>query len=418
MNHGRGKSPLPEAAARATQGMLGCARGNVTLIAAVGLLAVSSLTGAAVTVARMNSVALELRDRVDGLALSAAMAVRDGEGADAVGVRADQAFSELKGGLAGSGGAEVEIVSTAGAEVVATMSREVPVLLGELLGRGTLRVSRSARAVASAGEPVCLHILSRDEPDALSRRGSSALEARNCVAQVNSSSAEALDSRGAAGQIETLLTRVAGTGRRVGGFSPAPEFGVPVVADPYAQHLVWPDDSPCSSAGLRIRRSSHTLAPGVICGDLDLGAGADVTLSPGLHVLTGDLRMSAGARLSAVGVTLILVGDTSRLDIGSGSDARFSAPEDGPWKQIAVAVKPQSAEIASSIQGGSGVDLVGVLYLPSQKLHLTGGGRMAAPTDHLRMIVANRLDLNGNGRVWLNGAGSPTRAGGGVRLIE
>lgn len=381
-------------------------------------MGLATLTGAAVTVAEMNSVATEVADRTDGLALTAARALRDGQGSDELANHAVQALSQVKGGVGGSGNAEVEIISTSTGEVYATMSREVRVMLGGLLGMETVRVERSARAIASEGEPVCLHILSENQPEAFSRRGASTLEAANCVAQVNSGSREALDSRGAAGGVRTVRTRVHGSGQRVRGFTPVPEFETPVIPDPYARIVEWPDSPSCRFDAGRIRRLVVTFAPGVICGDLNLQRGADIVLSPGVHVFTGSLLMGAGASLRAEGATLVFVGENSRIDISSQSEARFVAPTEGPWKGIALAVKPQPVELTSSIQGGGGVDLTGVLYMPTQRLHLTGGGRLAEQTDHLRMLIVNRLQLNGNGRVWLNGTGSPTHVAGGVRLTE
>lgn len=403
---------------RKVRRLLGCADGNMALMAALGIFGVSAITGGAITLGEFSSVSRELRDRADALALSASLAVTEGGGEPAVSTQADLALAEVKRGVRGSGHAGVEIVSTETAEVVATLSRDVRLLFGGLLGMDSIRLERSARAIAGGGEPVCLHILSEDQPEAFSRRGASALEANSCIAQVNSSSRRALDSRGAAGGVTTLRTQVRAGSGTADGFSPAPEYGARAIVDPLASKLDWPSAASCSFSGLGITGSARTIAPGVICGDLDLQGGAEAVLSPGVHVITGSLKMGAGAKLKAEGAVLVFVGETSRIEISAQSEARLVAPADGPWKGIAVAVKPQASELASSIHGGGGIDLTGVLYLPSQRLHLTGGGRLAEPTEDLRMIVVNRLDLNGNGRVWLNGKGSPVRASGGVRLIE
>lgn len=393
-------------------------RGNVALMAALCLFGLSSIVGAAITFTQMTTVSSELQDRVDALALTSAVAVRDGAADDELASRADAAFAQVSSGVAGSGGATVSVVSPTSAEVEATMFRDVQVVLGGLFGMESVRVERSARAIALAGDPVCLHVLSSNQPAAFSRRGASTLEAANCVAQVNSVSDQALDSRGAGGGVNTLRTLVSGGGAAPRGFSPEPEFGAPSVADPYASRITWPSAGSCDSSGYRVKRSRLSIAPGVICGDLDLQTGAEVVLGAGVHVITGDLTMGAGASLVAEGATLVFVGETSRIDINSQSEARFVAPTQGPWDGIAVAVKPQPAEQVSSIQGGGDLELTGVLYMPSQQLHLTGGGALGEPTDDLRMIVVNRLDLSGNGRVWLNGARSPVTTASGVRLVE
>lgn len=395
-----------------------CTRGNIAMMATLCLFGLSSIIGAAVTVTQMTAVSSELQDRVDALALSSALGVRGGATSDELAAKANAAFAELNSGVEGSGSAAVSILSRSTAEVSATMSREVEVVLGGLFGMESVRIERTARAVALGGDPVCLHILSSDQPAAFSRRGASTLEASNCVAQVNSVSDQALDSRGAAGGVSALRTLVSGTGESATGFRPEPEFGAPPVADPYASKMDWPSAAPCDSSGRRVKRARLTIQPGVICGDLDLQTGAEVVLAPGVHVITGNLDMGAGAVLIAEDVTLVFVGETSRIDISSQSEARFVAPTEGPWEGIAVAVKPQPDEQVSSIQGGGGFDLTGVLYMPSQQLYLTGGGELGEPTDDLRMIVVNRLDLRGNGRVWLNSVGSPIKSTSGVRLAQ
>lgn len=395
-----------------------CRRGNITVLTTLSLFGLASMAGAAVTVSQMTAVSTELQDRADSLALGATLAVHQGADEGTVADKAESTFNLLGGGVEGSGGAAVEIVSRSPAETTATIARDVNVLFGALVGMDTVRIERSAHAIATGGEPVCLHVLSASQPAAFSRRGAAALEAENCVAQVNSVSEEAVDSRGGAGGVTTLRTLVSGGGSRVSGFDPAPEYHAPPVRDPYASALDWPDDGPCDSAGYRVKRDRRIIEPGVICGDLQLETGAEVVLSPGVHVVTGDLTMRAGASLIAEDAVLVFIGETSRLDLDASAEARFAAPTQGQWAGIAVAIKPQPVEQTSSIHGGGSIDLTGVFYMPTQQLHLTGGGRLGEPTDELRMIVVNRLDLRGDGRLWLNGQGSPVSTAAGLRLVR
>jgi hypothetical protein len=142
-----------------------------------------------------------------------------------------------------------------------------------------------------------------------------------------------------------------------------------------------------------------------VCGNIDLNTGSRLNLAPGLYVVTGNLKMSAGAILSGLGgVTIVLTGAHSTIDIGSGSELRLSAPQTGPWKNIAIAIAPQTATKVSAINGGGVFDVDGAVYAPTQELNLTGGGSLATPTDKVRVFIASTFDLNGNGAIYLNGS--------------
>lgn len=388
-----------------------CTRGNIAVMFAVSALGLSAMVGGGVSVAQVNAAGGYLQDSADAGAINAAVAIRDGADPVALEALADTSIGWRAGRNV------VELVSQSPVTVTVTSSRDVRPVLGRLIGLDTVRVTRRATAVVGAGQPVCLLVLSENQPQALSRRGASSLEAPNCVAQVNSSSPEAVESRGG-GSIKMLQTLVAGSGTSLQGFSPAPALGAPTLADPYAG-ANWPVTGACTASDISVKKSVLSLAAGVHCGDIDLGSGAELILGPGIHVVTGSLTMRAGAKLIATqGSTLMFVGESSTFDIQAQSEVRITAPTTGQWAGVAIAVKPQATERSSEILGGGQIVLDGAVYLPTQLLYLTGGGSLAEPTEATRMFVVNRLELRGNGRVYLNADQSKAATGGGVRLVE
>jgi len=58
------------------------------------------------------------------------------------------------------------------------------------------------------------------------------------------------------------------------------------------------------------------------------------------------------------------------------------------------------------------------MYLPTQRLYLTGGGSLAERTEQTRMFVVHRIELLGNGALFLNGRDSLATTSGGVRLLQ
>lgn len=388
-----------------------CTRGNIAVMFGISSLVLSALVGGGISLAQVSAAGGHLQDSADAGAINAAVALRNGADPGALGSLAD-AGVDWRGGRS-----VVELLSETPVTVKVTASRDVRPVLGRLIGRDTVRVTRRATAVLTEGQPVCLLVLSTNQPQALSRRGASSLEAPNCVGQINSSSPEAIESRGS-GTIEMLQTLVTGSGTSLEGFSPAPALGAPALADPYAD-TDWPNPGACTPSDLSVKKAVLSLPAGLRCGDIDLGPGGELILGPGVHVITGSLTMRAGSRLIATqGSTLVFVGDTSTLDIQAQSEVRITAPSTGPWTGVSIAVKPQTTERTSEILGGGEVVLDGAVYLPTQLLYLTGGGSMAEPTEATRVFVVNRLELRGNGRVFLNAGKSKAATTGAVRLVE
>jgi hypothetical protein len=59
----------------------------------------------------------------------------------------------------------------------------------------------------------------------------------------------------------------------------------------------------------------------------------------------------------------------------------------------------------------------GIIYLPSQKLHLTGGGDLSV-AGLRRVFIARTLETAGNGKVFVNGSPDLLVDIAQVRLVE
>jgi hypothetical protein len=135
-------------------------------------------------------------------------------------------------------------------------------------------------------------------------------------------------------------------------------------------------------------------------------------------IQSGNLTIRSGGKLLApAGATIVLTGDASRIDLQAGGSADIRAPTAGAWRGIAVAVKPQSAQRTSDMIGGGSLLFDGIIYLPSQKLRLNGGGDLSV-AGLRRVFVARTLETAGNGRVFVNGSPDLLVETARVRLIE
>ena len=369
------------------------ARGSTSVLAAFALLGVAGVTVAAVEMSRTAAAETALQDLADSTALRTARAHSLEEQAAAA--LASEAEATVLSQMAQQNPGATDPT----ADVAFAEDRDaVTVRLSQKVGMfGT--VSAEATAVEEAPALVCLLVLEPEDAGAWSITGNATVTARDCAAQVNSASARALSGGGAA-RVEMLRTLVVGPGTPVRGFEPAPRYGQPVVADPYADKLPWPNPTTCNQTNLVLKKGATALQPGVYCGGLELGSHATADLAPGVYVLkNGPLKIASHAVLNAgSGVTFVMVGDGGFVESRAGASLRLKAPTTGPWAGFVVAQPAGGKERQSSVViGGGDVSVDGMFYLPSQRMMLSGGGAGA-----LGAMVVKTLDMRGNGRLKLS----------------
>src|SRR5207237_8431982 len=80
--------------------------------------------------------------------------------------------------------------------------------------------------------------------------------------------------------------------------------GMSLVSDPYAD-AHFPIPGACTHQNFKAK-DTITIDPGVYCDGINLNAGANVTMNPGIYYLDGgSLTVNGGATLSGDGVTLV-----------------------------------------------------------------------------------------------------------------
>jgi hypothetical protein len=294
----------------------------------------------------------------------------------------------------------VTIASRAPNKLIVAARDNVPVLFGEIVGISTLAVARSATAVGDPPRTLCLLLLEPLAAGALSFGGSSAVRAQDCVAQINSAASGAISASGGA-SAAIRETGVTGPESALRNFTPAPRWNRPAVSDPFAPQITWPSAAAaCTYQSVSVEGVGSRLRPGVYCGGLTLGSNSGATLEPGVHVIrTGGLSIGSNAVLDApAGVTIVLLDPLGTIDIRG--TARIQAPRAGSWRGMAIAVKPQPAERTSAV--GGEMRIQGALYLPSQRLEITGNGA-AVGRGTTSLIVARKLALSGTADLELEG---------------
>lgn len=383
-------------------------RGSLTPLFAIGAALLIALIGAAFTLNQMGRNGGNLQDAVDGAALNTAILLsRMPATTDGAASEYSSRYVRDNADVGSTPTVDTAVINRSPIQVQVAASARQSVLFGSILGTETAVVGRRAVAQVPLAEPLCMLVLAPSLTAALTSTGSARVQAPQCSGQVNSTASRAVQTGGGS-SLHLRRLRVSGPAGGSVSVSPTPEYQAPPFTDPLASRIVWPAPASCQRGAIDLSGASQSLTPAsdgalVICGGISLSNGAVLTLAPGVYILrTGDLRVRSNSALRGSNVTIVLLADDALIDFGSGGEVTLSAPTSGPWAYVALAVKPQSRERMASMDGGAGFDLDGIVYLPTQRLRLTGGGALERPTSGNRVFAAYRLELAGNGRIFLN----------------
>lgn len=288
-----------------------------------------------------------------------------------------------------------------------------------ILGRRSAEIKALAAAGAPPGPeaPCALCVLSPDADQALLADGNVTLSVAGGGVVVDS------DDGGAATTVGPAQVNVTspGTIRVVGGvqsdpgggFTPAPQTGGLPVADPLS-NLPRPDQ-----LGSRFVPPTFPVRP-----DVDLGSGNRATLqpgiyhsihaggmlsrltfTPGLYVITGEMRLDGRAVVAASGATLYFACSDYPLPCSGGSpgaaltvaeSASFAATGmidlTSPYNGLAIFYDRDNAE--DLVLGGGTLSVTGSVYALGSRLVLRGDTGGAALSS---MVVADSIAVSGSG---------------------
>lgn len=157
-----------------------------------------------------------------------------------------------------------------------------------------------------------------------------------------------------------------------------------------------------------------TLRPGVYWGGLTIsgtGNGANITFLPGTYIFAGGGANSGGfvysgsANLSGSGVTFFNTDDQSAASqakrpcggyslTGNGV-LNFTGPTSGTWKNM-LFWQADACTVTFNYGGGNNTT-AGVIYLPTAKLDVSGGGNLGAV-----QVIVDTLKYSGSAPVTIN----------------
>jgi Flp pilus assembly protein TadG len=395
--------------------------GNVAVIFALLLLPILSSVGAAIEYSQGNSIKAAMQAATDATALALAKSAGTLSSTDLT----QQANNQLRAQFKRPEADLREITaqySTQDNSVMVSSAATMKTALLKVVGLSTLKISATATAKPAGGGKVCVLALSRLASGSISTHGTADLNLDGCSIYDNSSNSTAL-TVGGSGKISALSVGVAG------GISGASAIvttqgvltGLAPIPDPYANVAV-PAFSGCRQNNFSTKETV-TINPGVYCGGMQIGAGAVVTLTPGIYYIDGgEFSIKGGGTITGVGVTLIFTSSTMTnwptASINGNATVSLTPPVSGPTAGI-VMFGDRNMPVGTSfnLNGGTSQYLGGAIYFPSGALTFGGG---TATSTTCTQLIADTIEFVGNAGLAINCKDYSTRAvgPGGVRLVS
>ncbi len=409
-------------------------RGGVAVMVAVLLPVLLGMASLGTEATFLIYMRRQMQAAADSAALSAAEALAKGYTSE-ISVEADAVAASL-GFTAGVSNVTVTVnhpplsgthIGNANAvEVIVAKPQSLPI--ASFFTSTAFKVSARAVALEMSGSGnFCVLALGTAAATGVSISNGASVSLNNCGLADNAPGAAALSVTGGA-SLNAQSVWVSGQTQVNNGGSITASGGLNVnqsaIADPYAD-VAMPASSGCNHNSLVLGWADDVqqLSPGTYCNGLSIGNGASVSLSAGIYYIeSGSFTVGGGSTVTGSGVTIVLTKNTSNyatVNIANDAYVRLSSPTTGTMSGI-LFFGDRNAPITttSTFAGGSGDDLTGAIYLPSQILSYSNG---ASPCGGCAQIIAWQIQFSGGVQLssdCTDKGVKPISASASVQLVE
>ncbi len=372
-------------------------RGNIAVIGALAVPALTMLIAGAVDLQRVVSDRSRLQDIADAAALA-------GAGDLALAISDDVAISRVEASIdAHLDGWDARPAITPDIRIVeqgqqrimqVRMDAVAPSFFVNLLPPGGWKFNAVSRAVSVGMTPLCVLATSGEKDKIINLKDSSRLRAPACMVHSNR------DIVVEGGRIEAAMVQAVKSAR--GAIYPQAGTGAAEIVDPFL-NLSLPQKQPCNLLDLAvpdILTGTLRVRPGVHCGGFKVGGDAHLILEPGEHwFLGGHLEIKGDARLSGTDVVLFF-DDQSKFDFKDRALVNLDGRKTGPYAGLVMAGMRNNTQ--DFIISSENVDrLLGVIYVPSAQLIVDGKSDVARDSAWT-VIVARSIQLKGSPSLIIN----------------
>ena len=280
-----------------------------------------------------------------------------------------------------------------------TVSYNMPTLFGAVTGASTLTLDVTAKAAmgsgasASAGNSVCILLLSTTANPGLTANSGINVNAPNCEIDVASTNTNSAANFNSGGKITSQSLCIAGKNIiNNGGSYTVLNTQCATVANPYVGKLPAPVSTTCpTNTPGTFDGNSITMTPGVFCGTINFNGTPTVSFSPGVYVIKNGTWNVNGGTWTGSGVTFYFADASSKIQFNSGMSLTLSAPTTGSYSGI-LFYEPDGLSTSQFVFNDSvGENLTGLIYLPSRDLTFNSTSNMTTPNV---MVIADTAIFN------------------------
>lgn len=391
--------------------------GSLVIAAAAVLLIAMGIAALAVDMSYAYAVKTQLWATADAAALAAASDLPDEETATATALDYAEknmpaakngpvvTAADVQAGFWDSAARSFTVGATPLNAVRVTARRSqvngnpLSLIFANILGVAETNISTSSLA-GTPGEAVCLLTLDPSAGNAMNI-GNGVFTATNCKVQINSTDALALNGN-SNGVLNASRICVGGAAGSTPSYSPPPETGCAPLPDPLAD-LETPTFGACDQVNATYNEVSVTIFPGVYCGGISVGSSTVLTMDPGLYVIKdGVFKVAGGGAVQGAGITLLLSGATTEIDLGGSGTLDLSPPVAGPLAGFLIAPDRNDPPGTNhSLGGGANVKIAGIIYLPEGNLVFQGNSE-ATTADSAVFFIVRTFEMNGSGSLTLS----------------
>ena len=378
-------------------------RGNVALIFAIGLPAIVLSALGAVDLTSVINDRTKMQAVADFSALNAAKQLA----LDTSPATATRAKNEAESELAEiakrwSLTIDAQVVED-GKAVQVSVRGHRPSYFHDMLPKGGWTASASATAEIEGLTPLCvlgsgnntgglLGLGLGATPDVIALKNTAHLSAASCLVQSNNAIKV---SNSAAVEAQAVQA----VGDASGAITPAAMTGAATIDDPFAS-LNTNVPSLCTDLNVKLTAGTTTLQPRVHCNVISVTNNATLILSPREHYFCS-LTLTLFNNSKLIGVDVALIFDTlSLFAFTDQSDIELEGRKTGPFAGFVIATTKGNTK-TFTISTTAAHKLLGVVYIPSGMLSVTGNSQVAE-NSAWTVIVAKALSISGGANLVVN----------------
>ena len=376
--------------------------GNIAVIFAIAAIPVIGSIGTAVDFAEANDVSVRLQAALDAAVLAGATQ----PSAQQMTVAANVFDGDFTTKFATS--ATRSFVQNADGSLSGAASSSVKASFLGVFGISSIPVS--AKASASAGvlskTPVCILLVNTTKSQPLLVNSGAQITAQDCEIDIPSTQSLMFNT--------TLNVRnicfKGSSATKNGGANPPLQTNCAAISNPFVGKLPSVTAGSCDHNNQTYDSTTNKLDPGVYCGWTNFNGSGTLTLDPGLYVISGGgMTFNSGWNITGTGVTFYLVDQNATITFNNNVNANLSAPITGTYANILVYEPDGLSNTNLPINGSSGDNFSGLIYLPSRDVTINSTSNLTYTNTSM---VFSTLTLNATNWLLYSGATSMSRSTG------